>query len=848
MYSSVWFSAIYILLFVSLIGCIIPRTWQFVGQLRGRPPAAPKRLTRLPAYTTWRTQADPEQVREAALALLKKHRFRAHVAGDAVAAEKGYLRELGNLVFHIALIVLLVAFASGQLYKSGGNVLMVEGDGFSNTLPMYDDFKSGSLFETDDLVPFSFDLKDFKGTYEASGPNRGTPRTYEAKIRYSVGAYGKEKATTVKVNKPLEIDGSKVYLVSHGYAPVVTVRDGKGKVVFHAPVALLPLDGNVSSQGVVKVMDGYRDAKGKKEQLGFQAFFVPTFDAQSGTMLSQFPALLNPLLAVNAYHGDLGVNSGIPQSVYQLDKKHMKAFKDGKGQLLKKLLKPGDTLTLPNGAGSHHLREGHQGVGRLPDRPGAGRRLGARRCRRRDPSVSPRPCSSSAAGCGCARRASADGVTVVEMAGLGRSESAKVPQELGDLAGNLYDQAPGAPDPDDDASNPQSYLPKGLRSDSRRRNQRTPREHQQHADLLVDGRLHPGLLRLHRRVAVRQPQQVGRTAAALTADRGRTAGAPAVTVQRAGGTAVLERPKVVVRSASGARDVPDGPGAHGGATRRATCTAGSPSPHRARSWWSWAVSSPARPPWSGAPWGNMYEFNITFSTVAVGVYLALLALKKNVRWLGLFLITTVLLDLGLAVTVLYTASDQLVPALHSYWLYIHVSTAIFCGAVFYVGAVATDPVPVQGRVREQAPGRRQAWLLRHLGAGAAARLRVPWTSSPTGSTRPCSRCGPSRSSRGRSGRATPGAPVLELGPEGDVVLHHLDRLRLLPARPRHGRLEGPQGRLPGPDRLRLLAVQLLRRQHLRLRQALVRRRRPGRPPLDRVLNPRTCPEGRFPVT
>lgn len=40
-YSSVWFSAIYILLFVSLIGCIVPRTWQFVGQLRGRPPGAP---------------------------------------------------------------------------------------------------------------------------------------------------------------------------------------------------------------------------------------------------------------------------------------------------------------------------------------------------------------------------------------------------------------------------------------------------------------------------------------------------------------------------------------------------------------------------------------------------------------------------------------------------------------------------------------------------------------------------------------------------------------------------------------------------------------------------------------
>src|SRR3954463_9770485 len=83
-YGSVWFSAIYILLFVSLIGCIIPRTWQFVGQLRGRPPGPPKRLTRLPAYATGRTEAEPEQVRESALALLKRRRFRAHLAGDAV--------------------------------------------------------------------------------------------------------------------------------------------------------------------------------------------------------------------------------------------------------------------------------------------------------------------------------------------------------------------------------------------------------------------------------------------------------------------------------------------------------------------------------------------------------------------------------------------------------------------------------------------------------------------------------------------------------------------------------------------------------------------------------------------
>lgn len=448
-YSSVWFSAIYILLFVSLIGCIVPRTWQFVGQLRGRPPGAPKRLTRLPAYTTWRTEASPDEVHEAALALLKKRRFRAHTAGGSVAAEKGYLREAGNLVFHIALIVMLVAFAAGQLLKSEGGKLIMEGDGFSNTLTQYDDFKSGSLFDTEELAPFTFTLDRFEGTYERSGPQRGTARTYKAYVSYSEGPDGKPQKKVIEVNKPLEVDGSKVYLIGHGYAPKVTVRDGKGKVVYSASVPLLPIDSNGTATGAIKVMDGYRDKNGKKEQLGFNAFFVPTFaGVGKGQMFSQFPAPEFPVLALSAYHGSLGVDSGLPQNVYQLDTRKMQKFRDGKGQLLKQRLLPGETMKLPNGAGSityekKPLKE--WATFQISQQPGDGWALGG----------------AVAAIAGLAgslfiqrRRVwvravrGADGVTVVEMAGLGRSESAKVPEELADLAAQVHERAPSAPDPE----------------------------------------------------------------------------------------------------------------------------------------------------------------------------------------------------------------------------------------------------------------------------------------------------------------------------------------------------------------------------------------------------------------
>ncbi|MGW1279527.1 cytochrome c biogenesis protein ResB [Streptomyces tsukubensis] len=454
-YSSVWFSAIYILLFVSLIGCIVPRSWQFVGQLRGRPPAAPGRLTRMPAYTTWRTDAEPEQVREAALALLKKRRFRARIAGDAVAAEKGYLREAGNLVFHVALIVMLLAFAAGQLFKSEGGKLIVEGDGFANTLTQYDDFRSGALYDADNLDRFWFDLKSFTATYEKSGPQKGTARTFEAAIRWGKPGTA-EKDAVIEVNKPLTIDGSKIHLLSHGYAPVITVRDGRGKVVLDkAAVPLLPVDGNITSSGAIKVMDGYRDKNGKKDQLGFKAWFVPTFGSKEehggGTsaanpMFSTFPALDFPVLAVNAYRGSLGVDSGLPQNVYQLDTRKLVQFKDEKGEILKALLMPGESMKLPDGAGSITYESTVEWASfQISERPGNGWALAG--------GIA--AIAGLAASLFVQRRrvwvravTGRDGVTVVEMAGLGRSESAKLPEELGDLAAQLHGQAPSAPDPE----------------------------------------------------------------------------------------------------------------------------------------------------------------------------------------------------------------------------------------------------------------------------------------------------------------------------------------------------------------------------------------------------------------
>ncbi|MCJ1679244.1 cytochrome c biogenesis protein ResB [Streptomyces sp. APSN-46.1] len=442
-YSSVWFSAIYILLFVSLIGCILPRSWQFVGQLRDRPPAAPKRLDRLPAYTTWRTEKSPDEVLTHARTLLGGRRFRTEAAGSSVASEKGYLREAGNLAFHIALIVMLVAFAWGQLFKSEGGKLVLRGKGFSNTLTQYDDFKPGGLFNSDDLPPFSFTLDKFDATFEKSGPQKGTPRDFKAYVTLSEGVDGTPQKREIEVNTPLEVEGSKVYLLGHGYAPVISVTDPNGKVIFKDAVPMLPQDANLTSSGAVKVTDGYKDKNGKKEQLGFNAWFVPTYAGEGkGTMFSQFPELDFPVLALNAYHGSLGVDSGLPQNVYQLDTSKMEKFTDENGELFKRKLLPGETMSLPDGAGTVKF----EGIERwatfsVTHQPGSGLALAG--------AIA--AIGGLAASLFIQRRriwvravTGPDGVTVVEMAGLGRSESARLPEELTVLAEALHRQAPSA--------------------------------------------------------------------------------------------------------------------------------------------------------------------------------------------------------------------------------------------------------------------------------------------------------------------------------------------------------------------------------------------------------------------
>ncbi|WP_370894529.1 cytochrome c biogenesis protein ResB [Janibacter sp. GXQ6167] len=350
-YSTPWFSAIYLLLFISLIGCIIPRTSQHWKVLRSKPPRAPKRLARLNEHLAFELEATPEEALDQARQALRGRRMRVTSHDETtVSAEGGYLKEVGNLAFHIALVTLIVGFAIGHLYGWKADILVPRGDSFVSTATRYDTFAPGPLVDESSLSPFVVRVDEMKARFEDSDvqlAQRGQPRAFRAEVTYQDEPGGPEQHAEVAVNHPLEMDGATIFLLGNGYAPVVTVKDAKGEVLYTGATPFLAQDGSYRSVGAIKV------GAAQPQQLGFVGLFLPTsyIDPELGPV-SVFPDVRNPALALSLYEGDL-FPGGRPQSVFALDTKTMKKVETADGSDAVRLwLQPGETETLPGGRGT----------------------------------------------------------------------------------------------------------------------------------------------------------------------------------------------------------------------------------------------------------------------------------------------------------------------------------------------------------------------------------------------------------------------------------------------------------------------------------------------------------------
>ncbi len=180
-YDSVWFSAIYLLLMVSLVGCIVPAAAGLLARRAGAPAGSPAQPRPAAGVAPLR---DRRAARRGAGAgrerVLRGRRYRDRVGHRARTArwrrERGYLREAGNLLFHVSRARRAGRLRLGQLFGYKGGVITVVGQGFSNSLSQYDDFAPGSLFDPDDLAPLSLTVDDFEVKFLTSGPQRGSAR------------------------------------------------------------------------------------------------------------------------------------------------------------------------------------------------------------------------------------------------------------------------------------------------------------------------------------------------------------------------------------------------------------------------------------------------------------------------------------------------------------------------------------------------------------------------------------------------------------------------------------------------------------------------------------------------
>lgn len=346
-FSSIWFQAIFILLMISLVGCIIPRSWEHYKAWKTPPTRAPKYLDKMPLHAEGHSEHSPEEIEEATRKLLKKWRVSETSAENdraglkSFSAERGYARELCNLIFHVALVAILVTMAAGRMVNYEGQVIVVTESGsqgkeasleqsteFCNTSTSnYDSFRAGSLFDGTGLHPFCFVAHDFTADYL----DNGQAEMFTSNVSYAEGDdiytdHSSWKDYELSVNHPLRLSHNRVYLQGHGYAPTVTVEWPNGEKRTQT-IQFRPDDMvRFLSSGVMRFdppAGMYPDLfERRQNQIAIQGLFAPTaqWSGENGQLLtSAYPGLTDPALAIDIHRGDAGLDTGTAQSIFDLD-------------------------------------------------------------------------------------------------------------------------------------------------------------------------------------------------------------------------------------------------------------------------------------------------------------------------------------------------------------------------------------------------------------------------------------------------------------------------------------------------------------------------------------------------
>ncbi|UYP18133.1 cytochrome c biogenesis protein ResB [Rhodococcus sp. Z13] len=358
-FGSFWFTAIYVLLFVSLVGCILPRCVEHLRALRTPPVAAPRNLQRLPHHARTTVDGAPQAVLDRIQGQLRGWKVVRRDGGErgregelTLSGEKGYLREAGNLLFHISLVGLLLAVAAGKLLGyEGQRILVADGEEFCTTSPAsFDSFRAGSTIDGTGLTPMCIRVNSFVADYL----DNGQAEMFTSDIEYQYDddlVTDTWRETQLKVNHPLRVGSDRVYLQGHGYAPTFTVTWPNGETRTET-VQWAPEDATTFlSSGAMRFDPPggmFPDAdERRKNQIAIEGLFAPTAAFQGTLLTSIFPSMMDPAVAIDVYKGDSGLDTGSPQSLFSLNKELI-----NQGRLVKQErvnLRPGESVTLADG-------------------------------------------------------------------------------------------------------------------------------------------------------------------------------------------------------------------------------------------------------------------------------------------------------------------------------------------------------------------------------------------------------------------------------------------------------------------------------------------------------------------
>ena len=381
-FASPFFVALLALLIISLIGCIIPRSIDHYRAYKAKPTRAPKYLHRMPFHADGDVDVPLEEAVQHAKAQFKRWRVAEYTAKEdragavSISAERGYSRELANLIFHVAIVAIIAVFAFGRMVFYEGQVIVVtnsesefavpveQSREFCNTSPAnFDTFRAGPLFDGTGLTPFCFVSHDFTADYL---PN-GQADTFSSTVSYAEGEAmastppknpGENQRGwedyTLRVNHPLRVGGDRVYLQGHGFAPQITVTWPNGETRTQM-IQFRPTDLTFFlSTGVMRFdppAGMYPDLMERRQnQIAIEGVFAPTaaWTGPNGDMLqSAFPSMNDPAVSLDLYIGDAGLDTGRPQNLFELDQS---LIASGELERVERvMLSAGEEVTIPAG-------------------------------------------------------------------------------------------------------------------------------------------------------------------------------------------------------------------------------------------------------------------------------------------------------------------------------------------------------------------------------------------------------------------------------------------------------------------------------------------------------------------